>query len=118
MNADRSLKVFCAAVATFLMSPNPAAHAQQPTLPNAPSPRLLAQANPPAGAVQEQVRAEPSSQNPSNASRAAAPQGPRLTLAEAERIALQHNPTVSIAHLLALAQAQVVRETRSAELPT
>lgn len=118
MNADRSLKVFCAAVATFLMSPNPAAHAQELILPNAPRPRLLAQANPPAGAVREQVRAEPSSQNASNASQAPAPQGPRLTLAEAERVALQHNPTVSIAHLLALAQAQVVRETRSAELPT
>jgi outer membrane protein len=41
-----------------------------------------------------------------------------LTLADAERIAIQHNPNVSIAHLLQLAQAQVVRETRSAELPT
>jgi outer membrane protein len=43
--------------------------------------------------------------------------GPRLTLADAERMAIQHNPNVSIAHLLQLAQAQVVREARSAELP-
>ena len=42
----------------------------------------------------------------------------KLTLADAERMAMQHNPNVSIAHLLALAEAQVTRETRSAELPT
>jgi outer membrane protein len=40
-----------------------------------------------------------------------------LTLANAERMAIQHNPNASIAHLLQLAQAQVVRETRSADLP-
>ena len=33
-------------------------------------------------------------------------------------MALKNNPRVSVAHLLALAQHQVVRETRSAELPT
>jgi outer membrane protein len=44
--------------------------------------------------------------------------GPRLTLAEAEKIALQHNPNISIAHLLQLAQAQVVREARAADLPS
>ncbi len=44
--------------------------------------------------------------------------GPKLTLADAERMAIQHNPNVSIAHLLQLAQAQVIRETRAAELPT
>jgi len=48
----------------------------------------------------------------------AAPQGPRLTLSEAEKLALAHNPDISIARLLALAQAQVTREVRSAELPT
>lgn len=49
---------------------------------------------------------------------AAAGQNPRLTLAEAEQMALKNNPRVSVAHLLALAQHQVVREVRSAELPT
>lgn len=48
---------------------------------------------------------------------ATAPQ-PTLTLAEAERIAIDHNPNISVARLIALAQAQVTRETRSAELPT
>jgi outer membrane protein len=33
-------------------------------------------------------------------------------------MALKNNPRVTVAHLLALAQHQVVRETRSAELPT
>jgi len=44
--------------------------------------------------------------------------GPRLTLADAERIAIEHNPNISVARLVALAQAQVTREVRSAELPT
>ena len=43
---------------------------------------------------------------------------PRLTQSDAERLAIKDNPRVSVAHLLALAQHQVVRETRSAELPT
>ncbi|MGA9584774.1 MAG: TolC family protein [Terracidiphilus sp.] len=42
----------------------------------------------------------------------------RLTLADAEKLAIKNNPRVSVARLLALAQHQVVRETRSAELPT
>jgi outer membrane protein len=66
----------------------------------------------------------PSSSNPAPASPPAptpniptAP-GPALTREDAERIALANNPRVSISHLLALAQHQVVRESRSAELPT
>ena len=45
-------------------------------------------------------------------------QQPRLTQSDAERLAIRNNPRVSVAHLLALAQHQVVRETRAAELPT
>ena len=41
-----------------------------------------------------------------------------LTRMEAEQMALKNNPRVSIVRLLALAQHQVVREARSAELPT
>jgi outer membrane protein len=48
----------------------------------------------------------------------AAPLGPKLTLADAERMAIEHNPNISVARLIALAQAQVTREVRSAELPT
>jgi outer membrane protein len=43
---------------------------------------------------------------------------PRLTLADAEKMAIKNNPRVSVARLVALAQHQVVRATRSAELPT
>jgi outer membrane protein len=45
-------------------------------------------------------------------------QHPRLTQSDAEKLAIKNNPLVSVARLLALAQHQVVRETRSAELPT
>src|SRR5579863_298866 len=48
----------------------------------------------------------------------AAPAQPRLTQSEAEKLAIKNNPRVSVARLLALAQHQVVRETRAAELPT
>jgi hypothetical protein len=49
---------------------------------------------------------------------AAPGQNPRLTQEDAEKMAIKNNPRVSVAHLLALAQHQVVRETRAAELPT
>lgn len=42
----------------------------------------------------------------------------RLTLADAEQIAIRNNPNISIARLLELAQAQVTREVRSDELPS
>lgn len=42
---------------------------------------------------------------------------PSLTLAEAEKMARDHNPNISIAHLLQIAQAQFVREVRSGEMP-
>jgi len=48
----------------------------------------------------------------------AAPAAPALTLVEAEHLAIEHNPRISIARLLQLAQAQVTREVRSSELPT
>jgi outer membrane protein len=41
-----------------------------------------------------------------------------LTRAQAEEMALRNNPRITVSHLLALAQHQVVRESRSAELPT
>ena len=41
-----------------------------------------------------------------------------LTLIEAEQMAIKNNPRVSVGRLLALAQHQVVRETRAARLPT
>lgn len=43
---------------------------------------------------------------------------PRLAIAQAEQIAIRNNPRISVGRLLALAQAQVTREVRSAEMPT
>jgi outer membrane protein len=42
----------------------------------------------------------------------------QLTRVQAEQIALKNNPRISVSKLLALAQHQVVREARAAELPT
>jgi len=47
-----------------------------------------------------------------------APAPVTLTLAQAEKIALQQNPHVQIARLIALAEGQVRREARAANLPT
>jgi outer membrane protein len=46
------------------------------------------------------------------------PNAPTLTIAQAEQTALAHNPQLTIAHLTALAEGQVIREQRAAELPT
>lgn len=44
--------------------------------------------------------------------------GEPLTRQQAEQLALKNNPQISVAALLALVQKQIVREARSAELPT
>ena len=41
----------------------------------------------------------------------------RLTLTDAEKLALKNNPRIAVGRLLALAQNQVTREVRSGELP-
>ena len=76
-----------------------AVHSQQAQAPAVPMPSLQL----------------PAAQSPTEP---VAPSGPRLTLADAERMAIAHNPNISVARLIALAQAQVTREVRSAELPT
>src|ERR1700760_734444 len=88
-------------------------------LATSPSPCSLAQ---PADATPSPQT--PSSSNPAPVSSSTqltpAPPAPaqRLTREDAERMALINNPRVSISHLLALAQHQVVRQARSGELPT
>jgi outer membrane protein len=42
----------------------------------------------------------------------------RLTIADAEQLALKNNPQISVAQLLTLAQHEVTREQRAAEMPT
>jgi outer membrane protein len=82
------------------------------SLPDAPQMHLIAQAGQP-GAL-PQTAANATHQAP------APPAGslPRLNRSQAEQMAIKNNPRVSVVHLLALAQHQVVRESRAAELPT
>jgi outer membrane protein len=82
-----------------------------PPLPEAPGPSLVAQNNTAQSPSASQPRAAASTE-------AAAGQPQRLTRANAEQMAIKNNPRVSVGRLLALAQHQVVRETRAAELPT
>jgi outer membrane protein len=107
MRELRSVKPVSAAIAIAWLSCCTAVFAQQAPLPDAPNVQLLAQATQ-APATPMQAQSNPQQTTPT---------GPMLTLADAERMAIQHNPNVSIAHLLQLAQGQVVREVRSAELP-
>jgi outer membrane protein len=86
--------------------------ANKDLLPDAPPTQLIAQATTPAGSPS-------TAQPPIAAANASTPsQGLRLTRTEAEQIAIKNNPRVTVGRLLALAQHQVVRETRAAELPT
>ncbi|MGA9063049.1 MAG: TolC family protein [Terracidiphilus sp.] len=92
-----------------------AAAAQHSPLPDAPSTQLVAaMAQAPASSAQPPAANAPM---PAGAQAASQPAGPSLTIAQAEQLAIQHNPNISVARLLALAQAQVTREARSAEMP-
>ncbi len=86
----------------------------KPQLPDAPQVALWAFAQQGATPLPEE-QAQPVY---ANAEKAAPTQHPRLTQSEAEKLAIKNNPRVSVARLLALAQHQVVRETRAAQLPT
>ena len=86
----------------------------KPPLPDAPQVALVALAQQGAIPMQHEVGTASATQ----AEAAASGQHPLLTRSDAEKLAIKNNPRVSVARLLALAQHQVVRETRSAELPT
>ncbi len=59
-----------------------------------------------------------SSEVPQTGQAVPAPNAPmRLTRVQAEQLALKNNPQISVGRLVALAQHQVYREARSAELP-
>ncbi|MGA2335582.1 MAG: TolC family protein [Terriglobales bacterium] len=59
-----------------------------------------------------------SSADPQTQQAGQVPGGPmRLTRTQAEQVAIKNNPRISVGRLLALAQHQVYRETRAAELP-
>src|SRR6202050_1765595 len=78
-------------------------------LPDAP--QLQTQAQQPTPALHSATTNSPGSLPPDST-------GETLTRQQAEQFALKNNPRISVAALLALAQKQVVRETRSALLPT
>lgn len=125
MKANFCLNSLCAPSAFLLaLSCGSAANAQRPALPDAPPPQLVAQATqtppvqPQPQVAGPQTDSQAGAQPQANVQAAPPANGPKLTLADAESMALQHNPNVSIAHLLQLASAQVTREVRSAELPT
>jgi len=101
--------LLCAAVAAGLPASVPA---QRPPLPDAPASQLAAALT---QASASTMAADPQTQT--SAPPAAQPSGPSLTISQAEQMAIRNNPNISVARLLALAQAQVTREARSAELP-
>jgi outer membrane protein len=111
-NRNRMLARMALGACAFALAAN-AAPAQNSTLPSAPAVHLLME---PAGQTASDA---PALQAPSAAPGTSTQvTGPRLTVADAEQMALRNNPNISVAHLLALAQTQVTREVRSTELPT
>jgi outer membrane protein len=97
-------------------------------LPSAPEPqgstlpsRILTERDAPATleASLRQTGAAQSSSSPAGSPQAAVSNAPmRLTRMQAEQLALKNNPQISVGRLLALAQHQIYRETRAAELPS
>jgi outer membrane protein len=97
--------------ASSLLGQTPDSHAQLPDAPQATSTLLAQQSAAPMAQTMSQAQ-------PALPESTSAGEHPRLTQADAEQMAIKNNPKVSVARLLALAQHQVVREARSAELPT
>jgi len=104
---------------TLAQSPGKSGSAE--SLPSAPQPQPVQKpiALPPEG------RGALSASFPPQTAPSADPQTPqappngtmRLTRAQAEQLAIRNNPQISVGHLLALAQHQIYREARAAELP-
>lgn len=121
-----SLACLTAALAVASQAANRADKKQE--LPAAPQPmvnlRLMAGHALVSGGLSSSFPQIAAPQNSSNASPQpnAAPQAPgnpmRLSLKDAEQLAIKNNPRITIGRLLALAQHQVFREARSTELPT
>jgi outer membrane protein len=95
------------------------------TLPSAPQPQLPQTltriASSPLSQVTLSLSFPPSTQTESSVPQttppAQAPGTMSLTRTQAEQLAIKNNPQISVGKLLALAQHQVYRETRAAELP-
>lgn len=89
----------------------------QSTLPAAPIPRVVPALQAEAAMSSVPIQhAVPASQAASAAPNAT--QLPQLTRAQAEEMAIRNNPRISVGKLEALAQHEVYREAKAAELPT
>jgi outer membrane protein len=84
-------------------------------LPSAP--HIAGQSGKEAALLPAKMQTQPSDRATPPAAQSGAAED-RLTRAQAEQLALKNNPRISVAALLALAQKQVVRETRSYEMPS
>lgn len=126
-----TLVLFWAGQSRPAWSQDPIQFASTGELPSAPLPQTVLNA----GKIVTPVRAEmnlstrfpreaafqtaSSSPSPQTAPSGQGPNAPmRLNRIQAEQLALKNNPRISVGRLLALAQHQIYRETRSAELPT
>ncbi len=115
-NSRRFIFFWLLPVLAYIQTATAQVAAARPLLPDAPKASLIAAAEIPSDAQ--------ATQSGSNGSSVITPdqqaveQRPTLTRSEAEQMAIKNNPRVSVGRLIALAQHQVVRETRAAELPT
>ena len=94
----------------------------QSTLPVAPSPLPVSALRKPDSVPAQQMSPQapapaPQTVTPAPASQPVPASEPTLTLAQAEQLAIRNNPRITVDKLLALAQHEMTRETRSAELP-
>ena len=117
-------------IASFCVAPCgaqiPSKPAKVGTLPSAPDPNPIVDAGTQLSFAamtsltgSEMTRQTGSSITTQQGNTPQAPGSPmRLTRKDAEQLAIKNNPRISVGKLLALAQHQVYRETRSAELPT
>src|SRR5581483_4286411 len=121
---SREVLVFIFFVALMSPSGNAQKRAELPSAPQRLSNSAPAASSffAPRAGIALPTTAEPQENVSANAQ--TAPGGPtpgapmRLTRRDAERLAIKNNPRISVGRLLALAQHEVYRETRSAELPT
>ncbi len=123
-----ALLVCFAAVTGVATAQNIEASTLDQSLPSAPEPAQKIDSVVPSfvspGTLQPRPRQASSSQmdastTPQTASQPQTPGTPmRLSRRDAEQLAIKNNPRVTVGRLLALAQHQVSREARSAQLPT
>ncbi len=120
--------LLCLAFATAGLGQNLDSRASAEKLPPAPQPQAEPQAKPGSIAAaslavsypgQDAAQTSGSSSSQGTTAPVPLPTGPlRLNRVQAEQLAMKNNPRISVGRLLALAQHQVYRETRSGLLPT